>query len=251
MTYGGFLLVFLLPPILLLVWGQRKKLHTWELAAVASISVIALVYTPLWDNYLVANKIWWYDEARVWGIKIGWVPLEEYLFFVLQPLMTGLWVAYLRRFFPEAPIQEKSYLRYGSVAGVGLIWAASVATLILDIESLTYLSLILAWALPPVILQLAHGADILVQRGKWVGFALASSTLYLSLGDAIAMHNGIWTINSEKQIEVYLGGILPFEEFFFFFITNVLVVFSVVLLLSAESYSRLRLRHPQNRTEMI
>jgi lycopene cyclase domain-containing protein len=58
--------------------------------------VIALVYTTPWDNYLVATNVWWYDPELVTGIVIGWVPIEEYTFFILQPILGGLWIFFLR-----------------------------------------------------------------------------------------------------------------------------------------------------------
>src|SRR3712207_980037 len=103
MTYFGFLIRFLILPIIILglltLWDrQRGKtlptvLRGWSPAGVlATLIVIAVVYTTPWDNYLAATGVWWYDPQRVTGIILGWVPLEEYLFFILQPLMIGFWL---------------------------------------------------------------------------------------------------------------------------------------------------------------
>ena len=59
--------------------------------------IIALLYTTPWDNYLVATGVWWYDPALVTGLTLGWVPIEEYTFFILQTLLAGLWLAFLAR----------------------------------------------------------------------------------------------------------------------------------------------------------
>ncbi len=59
--------------------------------------LVALAYTTPWDNYLVATGVWYYDPARVWNIVLGYVPLEEYLFFVLQVTLTGLITLWLIR----------------------------------------------------------------------------------------------------------------------------------------------------------
>lgn len=94
MTYPLFLLIYLVVPIVILgVWLRREWRTRWWLTAAAFTIVIALVYTTPWDNYLVATDVWYYDPARVWNIILGWVPLEEYLFFVLQTILTGLVVA--------------------------------------------------------------------------------------------------------------------------------------------------------------
>ncbi len=96
MTYPLFLLIYLVIPILLLgFFLHREWRQSWWLRAVAFTITLALLYTTPWDNYLVATQVWYYDPARVWNIILGWVPLEEYLFFVLQTILTGLLVAAL------------------------------------------------------------------------------------------------------------------------------------------------------------
>ena len=99
MTYFGFLLRFLVIPILLLLfvnWREKNKptLGFDESKAWRSILLhilIAVVYTTPWDNYLVATGVWYYNPDLVTGIVFGYVPLEEYTFFVLETLMIGLW----------------------------------------------------------------------------------------------------------------------------------------------------------------
>ena len=94
MTYLQFHLIFLLPPLLLLgfltrrAW-LRKQLPGFGLAALAVHVAVAVLYTTPWDNYLVARGVWGYGEGRVL-FTLGWVPFEEYLFFVLQTLLTGM-----------------------------------------------------------------------------------------------------------------------------------------------------------------
>lgn len=91
MTYALFLLWFLVIPILALAFARRAKLRQgWWWKAVGFTIAAALVYTTPWDNYLVATGVWYYDRARVWGILLGYVPLEEYLFFVLQTVLGAL-----------------------------------------------------------------------------------------------------------------------------------------------------------------
>lgn len=94
MTYPLFLLIFLGMPIFILgIVLHREWRRRWWLTAAAFTIVLALIYTTPWDNLLVATRVWYYDPARVWNIILGWVPLEEYLFFVLQTILTGLVVA--------------------------------------------------------------------------------------------------------------------------------------------------------------
>jgi len=90
MNYPIFLLTFLGIPIAVLAYVLRKRISARWCAAVAFTALIAIVYTTPWDNYLVATGVWYYNPARIWGLVLGYVPLEEYLFFVLQTVLGGL-----------------------------------------------------------------------------------------------------------------------------------------------------------------
>lgn len=99
MSYPLFLLLFLVIPIALLALMLRGRIRAkWWLVTLGLTLLLALLYTTPWDNYLVAAGVWSYDPARVWSITLGHVPLEEYLFFVLQPVLGALiTLALLRR----------------------------------------------------------------------------------------------------------------------------------------------------------
>jgi lycopene cyclase domain-containing protein len=100
--------------------------------------------------------------------------------------------------------------------------------------------LIIIWSFPPVILQLAFGADILWQRKKVVSFLIFISTLYLSWADALAISIGIWTVELNTSFGFLIGDILPVEEILFFLMTNVLIVFAITLGIERKSYSRIK-----------
>ncbi len=251
MTYFGFLLRFLLIPILLLLgiawWdarnGRRRaaSLRSWPIwAGIVLHVVVALVYTTGWDNYLVATRVWWYDPALVTGLTLGWVPIEEYTFFILQPILAGLWLLFLVRRMDAGQSTLRSSLRLWLTVLVGLIWIASAAILLLGWLPGTYLALELVWALPPIALQLAFGADILWRHGRLVLLAILPLTLYLSAVDALAINWGTWTINPAKSLNIFIGGVLPVEEFLFFLLTNTLITFGLVLVWSEVSHRRLQ-----------
>jgi lycopene cyclase domain-containing protein len=102
----------------------------------------------------------------------------------------------------------------------------------------TYLALILAWALLPIMLQVGFGGDILWRHRRLLLLGLLPITLFLAAADALAIADGIWTIDPAQTLNWLMGGILPFEEFLFFLITNVLVIFGMTLFLAAESQQR-------------
>ena len=251
MTYFGFLAIFIGIPLLIvggLLWRDRRNgrtlpdsLQSWSpWTVIWGHVVVAVVYTTPWDNYLVATRVWWYDPELVTGIVIGWVPIEEYTFFIVQTLLVGMWLIWLApRLAPgdEEPLGDGRW-RWISTAVLGFIWLASVIVLLVGWRPGTYLGLELGWALPPIMLQTAFGADILWRYRRLVGTVIATSVLYLSATDALAIASGTWTINPEQTVQIYLGGVLPLEEFVFFLITSTLVAFGVTLVLARASQFR-------------
>jgi len=251
MTYFGFLVRFLIIPIFILclvaISDRRsgklitKKLNATPVwLAVFLHMFIALAYTALWDNYLVATRVWWYDPDLVTGVTIGYVPIEEYTFFILQPLLAGLWLLFiLHRFtLPNKFAPLKSSDRWIPLGIVCTLWLLSIFLLISNSMKFIYISLELVWALPPIGLQLAFGGDILKRYWKPVLLTILPFTLYLSIMDALAINSGTWTINPAKSLGLLIAGILPIEEFLFFLLTNTLVTFGIVLFLAEESWDR-------------
>ena len=248
MTYFRFLAMFVVVPIVVLaiLLRLRPKPHPRPFSAfppylvlIAHI-IIAFTYTTPWDNYLVATRVWWYDPELVTGIVFGYVPIEEYSFFILQTILTGLWVILLMRsrFMHNSIITNRAALRKTATAVVSVLWLGSTILLLSGYAPTTYLTLELSWALIPIGIQVAFGADILWHYRRLLFWGIVPPTLYLAATDAIAIEAGTWTIDPAQSTGILLGGILPIEEFIFFLITNVLVVFGMTLVLSTHSRQR-------------
>ena len=266
MTYFGFLLRFLLIPILILLiityWDHRKNKQVNGFRNGRSVWIgigihilLAVMYTTPWDNYLVATGVWYYNPKLVTGLVIGYVPIEEYTFFVLETILAGLWWWFLARRLSLYPLPSHAgkagfipsrilvYLRRRSAVAtstclLALLWLLSSYLFFAGAAKWTYLSLILFWALPPIFMQLLFGADILWHYRRLVFWGVAVPGLYLSLMDIAALQETTWSISSAQTTGILFFGILPLEEVVFFFITNVLITFGMTLLLADVSQER-------------
>ena len=244
MTYFQVLATFILPPLLILmivvpqdIWRRlfkRQGQVDWlPYIGVLLHVVIAVIYTTPWDNYLVATNVWWYDPQLVTGIRLGYVPIEEYTFFVLQTLLTGFWTLFLMRYVFKAPLREERNYRLRIAAGSlsVILWLASTVLLLSGWKPGTYGTLILSWALVPIAIQLFYGADILLANWRLVTAAFMAPTIYLWIVDSLSISSGTWTIDPAQTTGLMLGS-LPLEEMLFFLMTNVIIVFGMTLLLS-------------------
>ncbi len=252
MTYAQFHLTFTLPWLALLgyaAWrasrlgrrlagdmGRGDRFAWWALAAHV---LIAFVYTTPWDNYLVYREVWGYPPGRVLA-TIGYVPIEEYAFFVIQTLGTGLALFALARVMGRQDHVDPGAAgtRVRAVGALLLLGAAAGGVLAMTTDAGTYFGLITAWALPVVALQWGFGGDLLLRRWRLVAAGVTLPTLYLWVADRLAIGWSIWWISPELTIGWRPLG-LPFEEALFFLVTNMLIVFGLVLALHPASMARL------------
>ena len=245
MTYLQFHFVFILPPLLLLAFltyraARQGRVPRAGLVTLGVHVLLALVYTTPWDNLLVARGVWGYGDNRVL-FTLGWVPFEEYLFFVLQTLLTGLWVLLLRRRIPARPdrpaIPAAPAVRLvGALTWLGL---AAAGVLALSTQHGLYFGMIAAWAAPILALQWGFGGDLLLRRPRVLVAGFLLPTLYLWLADRLALGLGIWWISPDLSSNLALFG-LPVEEALFFLLTNLLVVFGMTLALEPLALKRLQ-----------
>jgi len=252
MTYFGFLIRFLLIPILIflgITWWDNKKntpsrgFQNGRAVWVAILAHIALavVYTTPWDNYLVATGVWYYNPDLVSGIVFGYVPIEEYTFFVVETVLSGLWWWFLaRRLSPPSHTFKQNNRLIIIAAGILVIfWIFFTYIFFSNNQPLTYLSITLFWALPAIFPQLLYGADILWHYRKLVALSIFIPGIYLSLTDIIALKSTTWSISPEQTTGILFFGILPLEEIVFFFVTNILITFGLTLLLAKATPARI------------
>lgn len=49
------------------------------------IPVFFFIIGVVWDSYAVINGHWYFDTSNLSGLTIWWLPIEEYLFFIVIP----------------------------------------------------------------------------------------------------------------------------------------------------------------------
>lgn len=233
MSYVSFHLIFLVPPILLMLVLYRRPKHTENDLrvdlALPIVCLLALTYTTPWDNYLVAQNVWWYGTNRVVG-TLGYVPIEEYVFFVLQPLLTGLLLYQFLHRFPPSPAKHSSKASWVGATLFGILTALGAFLLLDGPPKTLYLALILVWA-PPILAGMwLYDGETLWALRSIVFVTTSLPTVYLWVTDVLAIRSQIWTISPKYTLDISLFG-LPLEEALFFLCTNLLVVQGVLLLL--------------------
>ena len=93
----------------------------------------------------------------------------------------------------------------------------------------TYLVYELAWALPVIAVQWAAAWRELWRWRRLLVVGVVIATLYLGACDAFALGHGIWRVDRDRVLGVYVGA-LPLEELVFYFVTNIMAAQGFVMI---------------------
>lgn len=80
-------LYYTLPLLALIMLIHRPFASALTNFKLVFLCVMAFSTASLWDNYIVYHKAWRYCPTCVTAV-IGYVPLEEYMFFIIMTVMT-------------------------------------------------------------------------------------------------------------------------------------------------------------------
>jgi lycopene beta-cyclase len=249
MTYAQYLAAFVMLPIgllaILLARDRLKRpslpasLRGWPpLGIVLALSVVAVAYTAVWDDHLIALGVWDYAPRQISGWRLDRMPVEELAFIALQPVLVGLWELWLAHRLPSGPRQPARAFRVWSALLVAGAWLIGLELVLAGWRPGTYLGWELAWALPPIALQLAAAGDIFRAQWRLLAPAVMIPWVYLSATDALAIRSGIWAINPRESLGIMLAGRLPVEEAVFFLLSTALVSGGVLAGLALAAASR-------------
>ena len=240
LTYLRFHLIFNLPPLVIL--GAVSGAEPWtrgELTAFGLVLLAVLIFTTPWDNLAAKWGIWGFSREK-FTLQLGYLPIEEYAFFLLQSANVMLAIRALFRIFPDWQLGLETGL-----SSLTLIFlAASVLPWLICAAMLVWIrrksgaranyAIHLAWFLPVVYVQWIIAPPLFIDHLGLLVLVTAVFGIYYTLADVIAVRAGVWFFDEKQITGVKLGGVLPWEEIAFFFLTSLLVAQSYLLLLPSD-----------------
>lgn len=237
MTYFRFHLVFSFPIVLLLMMVPSGRAWTGE-ETVWTLVVLGLVFlfTIPWDNYAAWKGIWGFPPDK-YSFKIGYLPIEEYLFFLLQSLVVILFLNHLIPWQSASSLPGAGdWLR--TVPGQALpafALALWIATGLLLRKKVTprfhYTWHLFYWFGPVLLIQWLIGWPVLAPRLPLLLLSAAAVGTWFSAADWVAVRCGLWYFDPRQITGHKFPGGLPWEEVAFFYVTSLLVAQSYLLFL--------------------
>jgi lycopene cyclase domain-containing protein len=240
MTYLRFHLIFNVPVlIILLALSWSLPWSTDELTAFGLVLLAVMLFTTPWDNLAAKWGIWGFPREK-YSLRLGYLPIEEYAFFLLQSANVMLAVRALFCFFPD--------WQSGLETAVGLMTlifiGASIIPWVVVVFQLRWLrrkfgpsanyAIHLTWFLPVIYFQWLLTPQLFGSHIGLLALITAAFGIYYTLADLAAVRAGTWFFDEKQITGVKLGGILPWEEIAFFFLTSLLVAQSYLLLLPSD-----------------
>jgi lycopene cyclase domain-containing protein len=240
MTYLRFHLIFNLPLLILL--AALTGVVPWtsgEVEALGLVLLAVMIFTTPWDNLAAKWGIWGFPREK-YSLRIGYLPVEEYAFFLLQSANVMLALRALFHFFPDWQMgQETEISRWTLVC-----LAASVIPWVFVAFQLYWLrkkagrrvnyAIHLAWFLPVIYVQWIIAPPLFIGHAALLALVTTAFGVYYTLADLVAVRAGTWFFDEKQITGVKLGGVLPWEEIAFFFLTSLLVAQSYLLLLPGD-----------------
>jgi putative membrane protein len=240
MTYFRFHLIFNLPLLVLLaLLGGTPAWAKGEIVAMALVLVAVMIFTTPWDNLAAKWGIWGFPREK-FSVRIGYLPIEEYAFFLLQSLNVMLAVRALFRFVPDWMTGQETVITrwtiYCFLASI-IPWALIVAQffwLRRKAGPRVNYAIHLAWFLPVIYVQWILAPPLFLGHAALLATVTIAFGVYYTLADIVAVWGGTWFFDEKQITGVKLGGILPWEEIAFFFLTSLLVAQSYLLLAPSD-----------------
>jgi lycopene cyclase domain-containing protein len=240
MTYLRFHFIFNLPVLIILAacTGTVPWTHG-EILALALVLAAVMLFTTAWDNLAAKWGIWGFPREK-YSLRLGYLPIEEYAFFLLQSLNVMLAVRALFHFMPdweggaETDIGKWTLICLGASVIPWAIITIQFRWLRKRFGACVNYAIHLAWFLPVIYVQWVVAPWMFWDHAGLLALVTGAFGVYYTLADLAAVRAGTWFFDEKQITGVKLGGILPWEEIAFFFLTSLLVAQSYLLLLPSD-----------------
>ncbi|KAI8581712.1 hypothetical protein K450DRAFT_185497 [Umbelopsis ramanniana AG] len=231
LTYMEVHLYFTLPLLAILMLVHKPFTSTLTNFKLLFLCMVAMTTASIWDNYIVYHNAWWYCPTCVIAV-IGYVPLEEYMFFIIMTVITVHFTSLVMRWqLPVLSINPSTskltcdlsrYVPFFGLMGLGIVsWFWAIPN-----TPFFYGCCILFYTLP-VLAVLWYGSGLYIaRRFKAVMVSVMVPTALLCIVDIVALRAGVWHINEKTSTEIFVVPDLPLEEFGFFLLVNTVIVFA-------------------------
>lgn len=215
LTYLQVHIYYTLPPTIILYLLMRPLIGSFDKIKIITLCTLALVYTTPWDNYIIYHKAWWYRKDAVIG-TIGYVPIEEYLFFIIQTILTALWTTFCSRWTLNSLHLQHSnrvnfYMTRNAVISILLISMITGFTYAIPATKTFYMGSIVWWTLFVVIVLWYMCGPYVIKRYRETLISILVPSLYLCYVDLIALRAQVWHINEATSLEIFPVDDLPLE----------------------------------------
>jgi putative membrane protein len=219
--------------------GGAEPWTSGEAAAFGWVLLAVMIFTTPWDNLAAKWGIWGFPRTK-YTLRLGYLPIEEYAFFLLQSANVMLAIRALFWIFPG----WQTGLETSPGSWTLIFLGASLVPWLLVLAQCVWLrrkagprvnyALHLAWFLPVIYAQWVLAPSLFLAHAGLLALVTGGFGIYYTLADLAAVRAGTWFFD-EKQITGWkLGGLLPWEEIAFFFLTSLLVAQSYLLLLPGD-----------------
>ncbi len=223
-TYVQLQAVFMIIPMLLLIFLPRRILHSsphlhryaWIFGSI--MFVASLIQGASWDNLGAKYGIWIFDKANMIG-HIGFIPIEEYVCIVNDMLLTTLFALQVWTFRTDHP----DIVKVGKVPGGWLKYILIIIFLTLGIygwkllidgvEKNLFFGIIFGFFFPFFALEYAVGFKSFMRwKLPWLASWLVPG-LYMYFFDSLAVNQGIWIFDYKFTTNTWIFGTVNLEVF--------------------------------------
>nr|AAO46893.1 lycopene cyclase / phytoene synthase [Blakeslea trispora] len=251
LTYLEFHLYYTLPVLAALCWLLKPFHSQQDNLKYKFLMLMAASTASIWDNYIVYHRAWWYCPTCVVAV-IGYVPLEEYMFFIIMTLMTVAFSNFVMRwhlhtFFirPNTSWKQTLLVRLVPVSAL-LAITYHAWHLTLPNKSSFYGSCILWYACPVLAILWLGAGEYILRRPVAVLLSIVIPSVYLCWADIVAISAGTWHISLRTSTGKMVVPDLPVEECLFFTLINTVLVFATCAIDRAQAILHLYKSSVQN-----